>query len=426
MARAVQLSRLASGPTALMLARVPVLLSGLLVAPLIARELGPEGRGLAAAATAALAVTSVVLGLGVPLAVRRAASLGGAEPVLRGARLISIALVVPAGALGLCLASLVLPGAGRSVVLAFVVSMAATPMFVQALNDQSVLIARGSFWRIATLQTCQPLAYAGAIAVGWALGGLTLTWLLWSYALSLAVAGMVGSALVGVGLRGASTSAVSLVRQGLPYAPSQAAEAATSRLDQVLMVSVIGAEGAGLYAVAALLGGLPLVLGQALAVAVFPRMAGLASEERPRARAEVVRATLLVAATGGAALAALSPALVPWLFGEAFDGAVAPSVILCAAAPLSVLAYVATNLLAAEGRGHEMTAAQTAGLTVGILSLVLVLGPHLEAVGAALASVLGYATVVVVALATLRVSPMQALRIGVSDLSAVRRILSGR
>ena len=63
-------------------------------------------------------------------------------------------------------------------------------------------------------------------------------------------------------------------------------------------------------------------------------------------------------------------------------------------------AFVASMALAADGRGIRMTVAQAATLAAGILGLV-VLGPRLQAMGAALASSLAYLTLLAILLVSL-------------------------
>ncbi|MDC7121644.1 oligosaccharide flippase family protein [Cellulomonas fimi] len=415
---------LVRSPAVVVASRLPVLLSGLLVAPVIARQLGPSDRGLAAAAVAVLAIAPVVLGLGVPMAVRRAAAHGTESESLRAGRRWSMVLVLPSAGIGAALSPLVLPDTGAVEVTVFVLAMATVPAFVQVLNDQSVLVARSDFRGIAALQSAQPLSYALAVVVGWVSGELSLVWVIGAYSASLVVASVIGRALVHVPLRGDRLELSAIVRDGLPYAGSQAAEVATSRADQAVMVLVIGAHGAGLYSVAALLGSLPLVLAQTVGMAAFARLARIDEERRPAARSLVIRVSVLLGVVSGALLAICCPWLVPLLFGPPFAAAVPASIVLTAAAPLVVCAHVGTSVLAAEGRGHAMTVAQVAGLSIG-LALLVALGPRAGVVGAAVASVLGFATVTVIVLAYLRVRPAALVRYRRSDLGAVRRILIG-
>lgn len=405
-------------------ARAPVLLSGLVVAPMLARALGPADRGYAAATTAALAMAPVVVALGVPMAVRRRAAWGVDADALRGARLLLPLQVVVGGLIGLALAPLVLPGASARLTAVFVAAMALTMTYIEVLNAQSVLIARKAFGAVATIQMCQPICYAVAVAIGWSAGRLSIGWVISSYALSVVGNVVVGEALVRVGFGGGRIPASALARQGLPFAGAQAAEIASSRIDTLLTVSIIGAHDAGLYAVATMVGSLPVVVAQAVGAAVFADHARRPEAEHAAAATSVVRMAFVVGTVAGVLLGGTAPFLVPLIFGHAFSAAVGPTVILAIAAPATVAVSVSAMLLAAAGKGHRATVVQ--GVSVGVdVALLYALGPGLGSSGAALASLGSALCAAVVGIRLLQLRLGAVSQFHRADLSAARVLLGG-
>ena len=85
------------------------------------------------------------------------------------------------------------------------------------------------------------------------------------------------------------------------------------------------------------------------------------------------------------------PIFIPALYGSSFTAAVTPARILAAGLALEAVAAVITAFLYGAGRPGLNSWAMGAGLAVTI-ALDLLLIPHLEAVGAAIASAVAYAT----------------------------------
>lgn len=395
------LARLDS-PIAISLGRVGMLAAALVSAPVVARAVGPEGRGLTASALAVIGILPVLLGLGLPMAVRRRASVDDAPPVVRTARLLVLPLFPIAIGLAWLAGTTLLRGLSSPELLVFVVAAGVSPLYVSALVDQSVLIVRKSYLKVAALQGAQPLVYVGTVLVTWFTGALDVAWVIGGQGLGMVAAGVVGASLVRTPARGSRTPVRPLVREGLTYAGSQLAETAQNRLDQVVMIPVIGAAQAGLYAVAVTVSSLPVVVGHAIGAASFKDVASASDGRRRELVVAAVRASALVGGAASIALALSAPWLVPLVFGHEFEGAVRVTVAALAAGPAIVVGYVATVLLGASAAGRDMTRAQIAGLVVG-LALLVPLGSMLGALGAAVASTAGYVVTLVLALRALGV-----------------------
>lgn len=355
------------------------------------RKFGPAGRGVAAAAVAVLTLLPVAVGLGLPLVIRRQATRAeGCAPELRSIRLLALVAVGPCAGIGVLLASQILGEVGGNVVRVFIVGCCLSPVTVLWICDANILLAHHRLAAYSLTNVTPPtVLLAGALA-GWVIGVVSV-----EYVILLNVSGALAtlvltSSLVRISVTGARAPVRPLVREGLSYAGSQISEAASMRLDQAIALPIIGATQAGYYAVAAAISLVPYAIGQALGAAIYRHVAVTEDETRRASHMTIaLRYSTVVTAVATLFIACLVPWCVPFLFGEDFRDAVAPTLLaLCGSVAVSV-GYVSSGLLAALGRGWAMTRAQLAGLGIGI-GMLLALGPSLGAIGAAVASSFGF------------------------------------
>ncbi|MFC9553318.1 lipopolysaccharide biosynthesis protein [Rhodococcus sp. NPDC056960] len=395
-------------PSIIAVTRLIVQLSPLITAPVIARELGPSGRGLYAACFAATILAPVVLGMGLPLAVRRRASIGAPESTIRAVYVVLPFLVPAAVVIGLLIERLVITELDPVGTRAFLLGMGCSVGFIATLCFQSVLIAGQRYGAIALLQSTQPVALTCGVALGWILGSLTLPWVLVSAAASTLLSTLVGVCLTRISPRGPRSRLRPLARESVVYSGSQAAETASNTLPQIVAVVAIGAHDAGLFAIAITVASLPMTLGHTIASVMFRDAAASASEASKRISALSIRITALTVAVPVVVLGCTTPVLIPLIFGEGFRGSIAMTLICLCGSVFLTVNYVASQMLVAQGRGGLMTAAQLLGLGVGV-ALMFILGPHLGGAGAALASVAGWMVTTLSSLRALRLSPTSLL-----------------
>ncbi|MEK8073582.1 lipopolysaccharide biosynthesis protein [Rhodococcoides navarretei] len=405
-----------NSPLLISLSRVAIMMVALGTAPIISRELGPSGRGLYATCLAALGLAPVIIGLGIPMAIRRLASIIDHRPVVRSAYRIAFLLLSPAFGLGVVVSILLVPSLTYSQRNWFLVAMSTTAFFVLVLCAQSVLIAAHRYSAIAVLHFIQPSVTAIVVFVFWAFSDLTLETLLWGYVAGTSLAALTAVVLLRVSVRGPRMSFEYLGRQGIKYAGSQIAETAASTVVLLLAVTTMGSYEAGLLAVSVTLATLPLALGYAIGSAVFGGVASASPTDLPRARASAIRAAFVVGILGAATLLIVTPYGLPLLFGNAFSPAVPAAVVLVASSLLLVVNYVATQVLGAEGRGAAMALWQVAGLVVAVVGLLCLSG-DLGAFGAALSMAAGWLVTSAGCLRALRVGP-SVLVIRPADLKA--------
>jgi O-antigen/teichoic acid export membrane protein len=193
------------------------------------------------------------------------------------------------------------------------------------------------------------------------------------------------------------------------------------RLDFVIVDLVAGPAALGIYAVASKYAELLRQPSDAVLWVAYPRFArGGGAAPVAAARATMRRAGLAVAA-GAIPLAALSPLVIPPLFGAPFAPAVLPACILLIGLAGEGVAAVAIAYL----YGHGMPGIASTGVGLGVVVTVvldLLLIPKMGIVGAAVASTAAYLSSTLACLAFFliesRPAALAARRIGSQEGSA--------
>jgi O-antigen/teichoic acid export membrane protein len=369
-------------------------------APILARALGPGGRGTVALLSVYDELSTNVCNAGLPAAVGYAAKEGHASvPALLGATrrfgLLLLPVSIAAGALVALWPLRDLPPGARVVGFALVALSPVANTFLIACRN--VLMARGDLVTLRTLPLVQALVRGGAVvglaALGWLEPAVA--------AVSLSAAVVVANALAWrrVGERpGPAAPLGPLLGFGLRSLPGTLSNLATNRLDQVLIAPLLGTRALGLYAVAVGITFVPVQVGAGLAFASFRRVhpGDVAGRDGPAAGL-VRRAWLLVGAaavaTGGAAVVGLE-----LVYGEDFGAALSPTLLLLPAAVFLGLHLVLTQVANALGCPEHASAGQVLGVLVTIGGLVVALPEHGLAGAAIVAGVASLVRVLVTAL----------------------------
>lgn len=376
-------------PSLLAVAQLGVVALGLCSAPIVARAIGPSGRGETAAALALFYIVPAILALGMPLELRRLGAMADPGPMLRTSRLICLALLAPAAVLSVAAYATIFSSFDSATRWTATFGVAIAPASVSWLFDLSVLIVRSHYLGVLLLKLTQPLVYLVGVAVLWSADAANTATIL-----AVSIAGSVASAAVGasltkVSLRGRRGSARELSVGGRRFAGGAVADITSNKLDQVLALPLLGSHEAGLYAVASTVASLPLVLGHALGGSYFVAAAAASDEDRRALTAEAARGALSIGLLASVLVGCIAWPTVPIVFGEDFREAV-PVVWIYLVGSIALVAnFVCTQMLAATGRGRVLSAAQVGILPVSIGTL-LVLGPLWGSLGAAAASSLGY------------------------------------
>lgn len=395
-------------PSLLILGRTAAAALSLATAPIVARAIGPDGRGETAAAIALFVIVPVILAMGLPLEVRRQSATSDGHVILRTARRIVALSVVVAIPLAVLSWYTIFSGFEVDARIAAGVGLLLAPLSSSWALDVGLLVAHRRYRAVFAMQVAQPLVYFVLVAGGWIFGVASVASVLICNVIGSVATFVLGAALARVPWVGETTSFARSMKAGLHYFGSAIAEAASSKLDQVIALPLVGAFQAGIYSVAATVASVPLAIGQALGASYFTSVAQSKGDARKHVQAEATRGGLAAGVLVYPIGVILAVAFIPVVFGSEFSGAVPVAVIALVGSSAMIASFVVSMALAADSKGIRMTIAQTLSLLVGIGGLII-LGPWLGAVGAAIASAASYVALYAVLALALRIPASQLL-----------------
>ena len=402
------------------------------VTALLARALGPEGRGTYAALVLFSTIGALVGSVGLDHA---AASLSAQRLSVALAAVRRGGAAAAFSALLLVLASLIwtllgLPTPFGAVRPAFALAALGIPVGVMGLVYGGALRGLNQLrtWNLGLM--VEPAILAAALAALWLTGAATVT---------TALCAWLGAQLVRVGFLGwrlhwgfphrstAAAAGWSFVGFGLKVWVSQIVGMLNTRLDYFILLSVAGAAQLGQYSTAVPVAEITTLGAAGLASAVLPRFAVLDRQESALLAFRAIRLALWSALVIGSGLAILVPLVTPLLFGPAFQAAVRPALILLPGYLLWSSVHVTTVYFI--GAAHRPLINLWIALLATMIDIPLayLLGSRHGAAGAALGSTIAYGTAAVVnGFVFVRVSrsSIRQLATGLDqDMAAVRGLL---
>jgi O-antigen/teichoic acid export membrane protein len=366
--------------------------AGFFVAVLIlARSLGPTGRGTIAFITVTVLVAARLAGLGMSEATtvfvarrpeRRGALLVNAVAFMGGSALLAATLA--------CGALIVLGDDRPAGIGTTELAIIACATLICALGDAGYvfLLGSGRLGHIALITASASWLYPLFLAVLWSTTGLTVVRaaLAWTAAESIRALAYLGQSRRGLTLGRLDPGLlVEAVRFGSRAWVGSLARFLNFRTDQILMGFLASEAALGVYAVAVNTSEVLLYLPAAMATALLPATAraeaGLRTEQALRA----FRSAALVTAVAGIAAALLGPLLLPAIFGAPFEASIAPFLWLLPGA----LGFAATAVFSYALVGGSSPGLSSVGPLVSLVlgvALDLVLIPRFGASGAAAAA----------------------------------------
>lgn len=348
---------------------------GLITGPVLARSVGPAGRGEIAAVVQAAWLLGWLLCFGLPLAAAY-----WSDDTSEGELLATITLFgVTLGAI-VCLPlwfliPVYLADQSGVAVLWTRLFLLVLPLSAGVNAAMELRRRRGAgrawnAWRIAPAVVSAfgivLLAIAGRLSVATALACYFIAGLIPMAHLVLRVAH--------VNERQPSLRAL---RRLLPYAWRAAAmtgaSSITGRLDQVVLAAVVPSHQLGLYAVAVTTASVTNMLTIGLPLALFGqhRADGKTAQSSDRYRRSMV-ATFGVSSLAALAIGVLAPFLLGFAFGERFKPATGPLRMLLPGAVAFDLLGLMSSKLSAEGRVGELTQAALLGASVTVIGLIAI------------------------------------------------------
>ncbi len=342
---------------------------------LLARLLGPAGRGEFATVILWPSVFAALGLLGVDMAIARSA---GEQRKRDGLARLAVAAGLLTGAVSAIVCGLLLPyllpADKGHLLFACYMFLLFIPLNHLALNLQGIDHGSGNFlWFNTTRALLYPIYFAG----------LVLCWLyaedkvLWAIIALLVANGGVVLLRVSGRLRelfagGDRPSARQVLRSSLPFVAASVIALLYAQTDKALIVWLLPSEEIGLYVAAFAAAGSINVLNSSLGVVQFSSASQAQQGYGFPALACVLRRGAMLTLLGAAALAMLLPYLLPLVFGAEFAAATPVALILLPGMVLAGLSEVVNQSLRGQGRPVAGALSKSVGLTVmGGLGVVL-------------------------------------------------------
>jgi len=372
---------------------------GVATGTLSARLLGPQGRGELAAITAFPAMVSALALIGAPSAllyyVARFPERSAAYLAASG--VVAMCGVVPAFIGAYLYIPVLLAHQRPGVVWAARIFLLQMAVYLFASSPGEMLRSVGRFGQWNALRAVPRLLVLGAFLFAWAASirrpeFFALASLVASGAMVFPLWTWLTPVLIG-SPRPTWAECAEITRYALPSVLGQLPRNLNLNLDQVVMSAALPARALGLYAAAVAWSGASVPILQAIGFALFPRIASSHhAETRARVLARTVRLTTFIAVAMTLVILAATPVAVPALFGTGFTEAVKPATILVLAGLFSGINMVLGDGVQGLGEPATVFAAEALGLVVTATSLAALI-PRLQITGAAIASLLSYASV---------------------------------
>lgn len=372
--------------------RLVLVVVGTVVSVLIARTLGPAGRGeyafvVTVTGTAvALAHLSVeqaqvyLVSLGV--SVRQLASNAVVLALLLGMLAMSVVALASAG--------VAYPFDGSTSEVVEVLALVNVPLMIMGLYANNGLVLSGRTDLLNRTALIGGGVQCALLVVLAAVGRMTVLAVLVAWTLSSLL-----PLVISLPALRPSRGQVSLplarreLAVGLRYHGGLASLYLLFRIDVLLLAAMTDRSAIGLYALAVSLVELTNVAADSVATVVVRRQATSSFEESARLTARVVGVTVLLATVAGAALVLGSPVVLPVVFGEDFSGAV-PAVLALAPGVVALAASrSAGGYLVRLNRPWIVTGMAVAALGLNVAAN-LVLIPLWGIVGAGIATSVAY------------------------------------
>jgi O-antigen/teichoic acid export membrane protein len=356
---------------------------------IVARSLGPLGRGEFAAIILWPAFIAGVATLGAPTALRyysRRRPENAAE-YYAAAFVIASVMGMLAGATGATMMPILLHDHTAAVVQTAQAFMAFVPQVLVGMVMTARLEAMGDFRRSILTQLYQTVvillglaalrlfnnlnAVTAALAytVPCAVQGLWLAYSLWPARLDVTTLARDARELLGYGLRSYGTDVVA---------------ALATQLDLAVIVLFLTPSVLGYYSVALTLSRLLNVVYLSLVTVVFPRASSLSSEDGIALITRAARLSTAVSAVLGCFFLLVIPVLLPRLYGAEFRTAIPLMPLLTAEAILGGLGTILNAGFLAAGRPLVVTLIEAISVACALV-LLFVLVPRMNILGAATA-----------------------------------------
>lgn len=403
----------------LTLGNVAAVSTRLLTSILIAQILGPVGRGAVALISVVDEASTALLTAGIPLAAGYHAKLGldSDRSLINSALRAGTFLLPLTASIALLTGALGLTSLEPSARWLTVLLIAWTGLVdLPSLAAAGIMNAHRAFRHLAVYQASFYVVSLIAVAVGAALGDLSIAWVAAAFVIGRIVTVVYGLAVTAWPSLRPYARLRPLFSYGLRAMPGSAGMLLNNRLDQLIIAPMVGLGDLGLYAVATGTSFAPAVLPLSMATSAFATVSQDAHRGREASAATAIRHGILVSALAAVGLALVAPLVVPLVYGSAFVGAVTPTIILLGGSVAMGGQLVAGQCANALGRPGYSSTGEVTGLVVTVVGLVIFV-PQYGITGAAVVSLAAYVTRLAVTLILLRREGVKHVAPGFDDLA---------
>lgn len=384
--------------------RIAILMVGLATSVIMARALGPEGKGLFSLAVLVASITFAMTNLGIGTASGYLLGRKRASFEELAGNWLSLSLVIGVGtlAVSMMLAPVLAPHFVPAVPLAAIaVSLVCVPFLNLSTNFQMLFRANNDFQSFNLVEALQPGAFfvlfvAAAIVLSDRLFGASVA----VYLLSTIIAGIGAVLLVARSSRLAFRWNGALVKEALGFGVQQNLanflNLLNYRFDMLLVNYFLDPKFVGFYSISVVIAEKLWYVPNILSAVLHPRVAHAESAaEANRDTARVSRITVLLMGAGAAGILLLGRPMIRILFSNRFLPAVVPLFVLLPGILMISVAKVLTSDLIARGFPRANMWAGTVGFVSNVI-LNVILIPRMALVGAALSSTVSYTLYAVV------------------------------
>jgi O-antigen/teichoic acid export membrane protein/O-antigen ligase len=361
---------------------------------IVARVLGPSGRGQVAFLIAVATLTGQLASLGMQEAnVNLAASEPGLRRSLATNSIIASLLLGAAGALVVAGLVHVAPGVGGHVPRSLLwITLATLPMFVAKWHLSFLLQADYHFAVYNLSWVAGPLTTVLINCTFAALGILTVetavvTWLAGqAFGLLILVGAIVRHYGFGLPDRRLAKRCLSF---GVKTHLGRFMSLGNARADQWFIGAMVGSHALGIYSVAVAWAETLYYVPGVVVLLQRPDLVRATPSEAAHRAAEIFRRAMVLSLVAAVALIALAPFLCETLFGPEFAASVDQLRILALSAVGIAMVVLLSNAVIAQRRPLLASIGDGAALVI-TLALDLLLIPHLAGLGAAVATTAAY------------------------------------
>jgi O-antigen/teichoic acid export membrane protein len=379
----------------------------LVTAAIVARWLGPEGKGTLSLALLVPGIIGVFLGGGIEVANTYFAGTRGLDVPTLTANSLGLAILATVGGIAVVLGLIAtgwlemwLPGIPLAYVL---LAITGFPLALLGGYFSSILLGLQRILAVNIVNLTQGilrlvLTAVTVIGLGWGIRGALL-------------------ASIGTGVIALFLLSLLLQREGAAFVPrwkpvvmrttlsfglrgylGNVLQFFNYRLDMFLVNYFLGPAGVGIYSVSVALAELLWYLPNAVGFVIFPKAAATRPEVMNTFTPRVFRATLGLTVLGALGLALMGMPFIQIVYSSAFGAAYVPMLALLPGVVLLGGGKVLTNEIA--GRGYPHYNSINAGLALILtIALDLILIPRYGVLGASLASSVAYTLIFLTAIA---------------------------